>query len=152
MVTLLRRFLVLSALMFWQGGFLFYVSIVVPVGQAEIGPDQALVTRQVTNYLNLAGAAALLLLAGDVALARDPLRRRRWLRWLCWGAMALLLAALMWLRPRLGEMVDSGLGKSSAFHAGHRWYLWLSTLQWAAAIGYTLLTLRAWQMEDTARS
>ena len=32
-MTLVRRFLVVAALMFWQGGFTFYSAVVVPLGQ-----------------------------------------------------------------------------------------------------------------------
>ena len=67
MLTLLRRFSVIAALMFWQGGFTFYAAVVVPIGQENLGhEEQGFITREVTNYLNLAGAAALLLLAWDV--------------------------------------------------------------------------------------
>ena len=63
-MTLLRRFLVVIAFLFWQGGFLFYASVVVPVAQKELAtsqePDshrrQGFVTRRVTNFLNLSGA------------------------------------------------------------------------------------------------
>jgi len=34
------------------------------------------------------------------------------------------------------------------FRRGHRWYLWLSTFQWALALGYIGLTLAAWRRED----
>src|SRR5260370_16274673 len=61
MPTLVRRVLVLAALMFWQGGFTFYAAVVVPVGQDVLGSHlaQGFITRQVTNYLNLAGGLAL---------------------------------------------------------------------------------------------
>src|SRR2546428_9021513 len=76
MVTFLRRFLVLAALMFWQGGFTFYAAVVVPVGQQVLGSDleQGFITRQVTQWLNVAGAVALVPLAWDVLAAE---RRRR---------------------------------------------------------------------------
>ena len=41
MLILLRRFLVLAALFFWQGGFTFYASVVVPVGQQVFGHSAA---------------------------------------------------------------------------------------------------------------
>jgi hypothetical protein len=69
MVIVLRRVLVLGALLFWQGGFTFYGAVVVHVGQDVLGSHrmQGFVTRRVTNYLNLAGAVALPLLAWDTA-------------------------------------------------------------------------------------
>lgn len=60
---LVRRLLLLWALMFWQGGFMFYGGVVVPVGSRILGSDleQGWITRSVTNYLNVAGAVALAL-------------------------------------------------------------------------------------------
>src|SRR5437660_1623910 len=77
-----RRFLVLAALMFWQGGFTFYAGVVVPVGREVLGSDrdQGFITRQVTEYLNLAGGIAVAVLAWDVMAAADPSRPRRWTR------------------------------------------------------------------------
>src|SRR5437899_2231150 len=60
MIAQLRRFTVLIALMFWQGGFTFYAAVVVPIGQEELGSheSQGFITRGVTNYQNRAGAIA----------------------------------------------------------------------------------------------
>jgi hypothetical protein len=148
----LRRFLVLAALMFWQGGFTFYASVVVPVGQAALGhAGQGAITRQVTNYLNLSGAAALVILAWDVALAGDPSLTRQRLRWLAWGAMALTLGALAWFHVQLDGLLDqrasSGMDRD-AFKRVHSVYLWISTLQWAFAGWYAILSLRTWRSVD----
>ncbi len=152
MGTLPRRFLALAALMFWQGGFIFYASVVVPVGQQRLGHfDQGLITRRVTDYMNLAGAAALLVLAWDVVGTNDPSHVRRGLRWGSWLGMAALLAALFWLHPRLDALIDLDLDRlrdRAAFRTGHRWYLWLSTVQWGLAILYALVMLRSWREED----
>ena len=55
MTRFLRRFLVLAALMFWQGGFTFYAAVVIKVGQDVLGSHrrQGFVTRRVAQYLNL---------------------------------------------------------------------------------------------------
>ena len=60
-MTILRRFLVLIALFFWQGGFTFYAAVVVPVGQQVLHSHlrQGFVTQQVTNYLNLLPGAKI---------------------------------------------------------------------------------------------
>ena len=153
MWTLLRRFLALTALMFWQGGFLFYASVVVPIGQDVLGShfDQGLITRRVTVYLNLSGAVALLVFALDAALTRDPSRFRRRCRWAVWVGMAILLALLVWLHPKLDELIDldrNRIRNRATFRAGHRWYLWLSTVQWGFAIVYAVLMLWSWREED----
>jgi hypothetical protein len=156
-MTLYRRFAVLAALMFWQGGFTFYAAVVVPVGQNVLRSHtrQGFITRQVTDYLNLAGAAALLPLAWDAAAARDPAGRRRRLRWLTWAGMVVLLGVLVWLHPRLEQLLDAESQRvldRHAFRTGHRWYLWVSTVQWALGLAYALLTLGAWRAEDGKQS
>ena len=145
------RFVVMASLMFWQGGFTFYAAVVVPLGQEMFGKRQGFLTREVTDYLNLSGAVALLLLAGDIALVRD-LPRRRWLRGAAWGVMAAGLAALVWLHPQLDQYLDLEARRildRGGFRFTHRWYLWISTLQWGAAIVYILLTLLAWRRQDS---
>jgi hypothetical protein len=155
MLTLLRRLLVLIALMFWQGGFTFYAAVVVPVGQEVLGTHfkQGRITRRVTVYLNLAGAVALLPLAWDAATSADRWRLWRRLRWLALIGMAAGLALLFWLHPRIDELIDLEAGYISGrkeFRAGHRWYLWISTVQWGLGLVYALLTLHAWRDGDRA--
>ena len=62
MILVIRRMLLLVSLMFWQGGFMFYGSVVVPVGGRILGSEteQGFITQSVTNYLNLAGAVCLI--------------------------------------------------------------------------------------------
>ena len=155
MGTLARRFLVLAALMFWQGGFTFYAAVVVPVGQDVLGShlEQGFITRQVTQYLNLAGAVALLLLVLDlVAPQREGPWARR-LRWLLWLGMVATLAVLAWLHPHIDQYLNPEAHEfinRKAFRPGHRAYLWVSTVQWAFALAYLGLTLRAWRQADRA--
>ncbi len=151
-MILLRRFLTLIALFFWQGGFTFYASVVVPIGQEVFGAlRQGFLTRQVTVYLNLAGAVALLVLVWDLLAAQDPSKGRRTSRWLLWAVMML---GLMWLIRLHGQLDEHLVAKgyiirdAEAFRPGHRLYLWISTVQWACGLLYLLATLVAWQKED----
>jgi hypothetical protein len=152
-LVLARRFLVVVALMFWQGGFTFYAAVVVPVGQDVLGShlQQGFITRQVTYYLNLAGAAALLILLLDLlVVGREVLWARR-LRWLSWLGMFGILLALAWLHPHIDQYLNpetQELTNGPAFRAGHRLYLWLSTVQWGFGLAYLGLTLRAWRQAD----
>jgi hypothetical protein len=153
MPSLLRRLLVIFSLMFWQGGFTFYAAVVVPIGQRELGShlQQGFITRQVTNYLNLSGAAALILLGWDVAATRDKSLTRRWARWAVWMGMIITLLALAWLHGHLDQLLNPELRELTsprAFRTGHRWYLWLSTVQWAFGVAYALLALCGWRAED----
>ncbi len=151
MHDLLRRFLVVSALMFWQGGFTFYAAVVVPVGQGVLGShlSQGMITRQVTQYLNLAGAIALVPLAWEIVAQRSP----RWIRttrgW-AWIGMALALVVLVWLHGRLDGLLDldnEQILDRRAFRTEHRLYLWVSTVQWLCALVYLGVTVAAWRPE-----
>jgi hypothetical protein len=151
-MTVLWRFLVLMALLFWQGGFLFYAAVVVPVGQEELGSHtiQGFVTRKVTNHLNLAGVGALIFLGADLAFPDQSLRRR-WLRVSSWLAMATLLGCLYWLHGRMDAVLDPEercILEPVVFRAYHRFYLWASTIQWGFGLLYLVLTLAAWRAAD----
>jgi hypothetical protein len=152
MIVLLRRLLVLVALLFWQGGFTFYAAVVVPVGQQELGHRrQGLITRQVTNYLNLSGTICLIPLAWDAACSGDRSRARRRGRWVCWLVLALGLALLVGLHIYLDSLLEPvgfRVLDEPSFGRAHRAYLWVSTAQWGGAIAYLVLALVAWQEED----
>jgi hypothetical protein len=145
-----RRFLVLAALFFWQGGFTFYASVVVPIGQDELGDfQQGFITRRVTNYLNLSGAIGLAPLAWDCLVCRDSVRWRSRTRGFLWLILAVTLAGLAWEHIRLDELLETTGGiNGRLFRPLHRVYLWTSTVQWAAALAFIVLTLRAWQNES----
>src|SRR5262245_57469411 len=124
--------------MFWQGGFTFYAAVVVPVGTQVLGSalDQGWITRSVTFWLNLAGAAALTAWVWDIAVQADaPSHRRR--RFVLWSALALLLVALFILRGRLDALMDADAQRileRGTFRSWHRGYLILSTVQWAGSM------------------
>jgi hypothetical protein len=145
--------LLLVTLMFWQGGFMFYGAIVVPVGSEVLGSHltQGFITRAVTNYLNLAGAVALAVWCWDVAAERTSTRRRRRLRWLVWSLLVVLLGVLAWLHLRLDEFLDTDSFRvldQSGYHRLHERYLLISTVQWAGAIFLAALTILAWREAD----
>jgi hypothetical protein len=141
--------------MFWQGGFTFYAAVVVPIGQQVLGShlQQGFITRQVTDGLNLSGAIALVVFAWDILAATQEPQRRHLARWGLWLGMALALGILVWLHEYLDEMLDLEaetlrLALAKAFRRGHRWYLWVSTIQWAFSLAYAVLTLLAWRTQD----
>lgn len=153
MATALRRLLMLAALGFWQGGFTFYATVVVPLGEQVLGSsvEQGFVTRRVTNYLNLAGAAALPLLLWDMAATE----RKSRLRAIAWLVMALALCALAWLHPRLDHFLDAEamhVLDHQRFYAAHEIYLTVCALQWAGALVFLFATLRAWHFDGLSRA
>ena len=155
MITLVRRFLVLAVLLFWQGGFLFYAAVVVPIGQEILtsGATQGFITRRVTVYLNVAGGVALMPLLADVLAGGDKSKLRKRLRLLAWGGLAATLVVLVWMHPRLDVFLDTDMQvveDMRGFRPWHRWYLWTSTLQWGLGVVYVILMLAAWRGEDRA--
>ena len=152
-MTLVRRWLLLWALMFWQGGFTFYGGVVVPVGSAVLGSEreQGFITRQVTNYLNLAGAVALAVWGWDLSAMRGTSPGGRRLRWAIWAGLVLSLILLVWLHPRLDVLLvpeDTMVLDRHRFRSLHERYLIVSTVQWAGCLLLTALTIRAWRNED----
>ncbi|MFO0876219.1 MAG: hypothetical protein U0840_02510 [Gemmataceae bacterium] len=150
---ILRRYLVVIALMFWQGGFTFYVSVVVPVATEVLGSAlrQGFITRQVTGWLNLIGSITLGLLAVDIFLTRDPSRWRLASRTGLWALMVACQVLLYRTHDYLsGLMVDRGLivHEPVAFYQAHRVYLWAHTVQWGAGLVFVLLMLIGWKRED----
>src|SRR5438270_12914669 len=97
-VVILRRYLSLCALLFWQGGFTFYAAVVIPTAGRVLGPTllhlRARITGEATNWLNAAGVVALALLLWDVASSVDAARWRYRGRGVCWAVLFLGLAAL----------------------------------------------------------
>lgn len=155
-MLLVRRYLVMAALFFWQGGFLFYAAIVVPAGQSVLGSHlrQGFITQRVTGYLNLSGLVALLPLAWELTATTDRAHWRRRGRLVLWLAMLLCLPVLAWLHGRLDALMTRRgyiLHDPELFQPLHRWYLWISTAQWVAAVAYLGLTLAAWRDEDQSR-
>jgi hypothetical protein len=143
-MSIVRRFLVFQSLALWQGGFIFYAAIVVPVGTDVLGTfEQGRVTRHVTNSMNIVGVVTLAILAWDQWACSC-----RWARWGLWIVMAGTLAALAWLRVRVESSVDfssvGGFSDYGAFYFWHRVYLCVSAVQWVAGLAYVGLLVRQW--------
>ena len=151
-VVWLARCVALAALAVWQGGFVFYGAVVVPIGTDVLGSaaGQGIITRYVTVWLNGIGAVALVILAVELLVAHDCWRSPRWLMWL---AMAGLLVGMYALHPWLVELIDEeAIGLRShqraTFRRRHAAYLWLSTLQWATALAYLGTSVWRWRKMD----
>jgi len=142
-MSTVRRFLVIQALLFWQGGFLFYAAVVVPVGTQVHGSfGQGMVTRHVTDWMNAIGAAAIAILAWDQWANGDP-RGYRVARWGLWLFLAGGLVALAVIHPRIEPYIDSTM-EYRTFYVWHRVYLYVASAQWVVCLAYVVLMLRAW--------
>ena len=146
-----RRFVLVLALMFWQGGFMFYGAVTVPVVRARLDRgNRGKITQEVTQWMNLAGTIALLGMMADVVAS--PLGRKRW-RWVAWLVMAVPHPALVLLHREMSrQMAVPGFDASdlAPFFSWHRVYLLINTVQWAAGMVFAILSLKAWREEDRA--
>jgi hypothetical protein len=156
MLVLIRRFLVIAALMFWSGGFVFYAAVVVPIGTDVLRTalDQGFITRQVAKRINWAGIGALAIFAWD-AFTYD-VRWRRGLRLAMILIALVCLGMLFWLHPRMAALMPSDFGgvldDPFRFDRMHQAYLWIITVQWAASVAFMGLSLMAWREEDRANA
>lgn len=153
-MQLLRRFLVVQALLFWQGGFLFYSAVVIPTGTDVVGSwMQGLITRHVTDWMNGIGAAAVLILAWDQILGHETKGIRR-ARWCLWAILTASLLGLIALHPIVERLIDGAGGNApdryGTFYFWHRVYLYVATVQWVAGLGYVAVMLRAWGAKPQA--
>jgi hypothetical protein len=146
LVVICRRFLVLAALAFWQGGFTFYSTVVVPTGQRVLSSpsEQGFVTRHVTNYLNVAGAVSLALLLWDALAAKT----RKKSRLAAWSLMTVLLIMQAWLHAYIDRFLDvdsMSVVDQERFYVAHESYLTVSAVQWFCALTFVFLSLVAWR-------
>jgi prolipoprotein diacylglyceryltransferase len=151
-MILIRRFMFLLALIFWQGGMMFYGGITVPVMRGKLSaqseePQRSAITQRVTQWLNLAGSVALLVMVPDVLVL--PIHRQK--RGLLFGSAVGLQLAIVALHRRLSEMMaDPGFYDSDMSHFApwHSLYLIMSTIQWATMLALLAVSLLAWQKQD----
>ncbi len=137
MLDRVRRFLLFQAWVVWQGGFVFYAAVVVPVGTDVLGSPaaQGFVTQEVTGWLNAIGVAFHLLLAWELAVERGTAYWR--LRVALGAISAVLLLALFVLHPVLDSFLDAAeqiVREPKVFYRWHNAYLWCSTAQWVLAL------------------
>ncbi len=151
----LRRYLSLCALLFWQGGFLFYAAVVIPAAGQVLGQRllhlRAQITGQATQCLNGVGVAAVALLLWDLASSTDASRFRRLGRGASWAVMFLALAGLFALHYWL-DVLDPpesrGPSDPVVFGVAHTLYVVVSVVQSAAALFHLGLAVNAWRAED----
>jgi hypothetical protein len=152
-LTTLRRFLVLAALFFWQGGLTFYGAVVIPIGARVLGShrQQAVITREVVPIASGAGLVALVLFCWDVLATREPRAWRRHTRQCLAMAAAftwVLLSCLQLILDRRFDPDSLSVEDLPSFRQLHSLFLWIFTAQWGACLLFLLTGLQAWRAED----
>ena len=152
---LLRRFLWIIAFAFWMGGFSFYGGVVIAVGSRVVAGGEAefgFITRQVTNWLNLSGGAALVIFLMNLLIDWQMLPRLgRWAIFAIWLGMAAMHGGLLATHPAMDQLLDPeslGIRELTRFHRLHKAYILMSSLQWVGSLVLLLLTLWTWRERD----
>jgi hypothetical protein len=147
--------LLLVSLMCWQGGFMFYGGVVVPVGARILGSEreQGFITQSVTNYLNLAGAVCLILFLEH--LWHDRRRGVSKLEWVFWSFAVVSLVVLAVIHRQMDQIVNaetSSIFDPDRFGRFHKMYIGTSSLQWVASLAMLFLTLTRWKRQDATNT
>jgi hypothetical protein len=143
MPILVARLLALWALTYWVGGFTFYSAVVIPLLHEELGSslETGLVTRRVTDVLNLLGIATITLgwIATFMERTGKLFTTNRWRSTIV--ALAVTTVCLIILIA-LHRVLDRKLDGADMhdFYPLHRLYLWVCTVQWFA----NMILLRCW--------
>ncbi len=149
MILVIRRMLLLVSLMFWQGGFMFYGGVVVPVGARVLGSEttQGFITQSVTNYLNLAGAVCLIVWLEHLwHERRNGVSKLEWGLWSVAALSAMGLAGIHVQMDQLLAVESASVLDPQRFGRLHRIYLVTSTLQWLASLALLFLAVSRWNM------
>jgi hypothetical protein len=146
MLSLLRILFIVS-FAFWQGGFMFYGAVVVPIGSEILGSDleQGFITQRVTIWLNISG---LVCLAIWLWLIRVTQPRDKW-DLLLWLILMVCLVSQFLVHAQMSRFIDSESHQILDRVQLKRWhpvYLSISTLQWFVA-----LILLGWQIRRMER-
>ncbi len=133
---------------------MFYGGVTVPVMRRELDapPDQpkrSQITQRVTRWLNLAGWAALGVVAADVFVSTTSWQIGRRALWL--AAVSMQTGIVVLHRHLSDLMAQPGFYDSdmATFAHWHSLYLSLSTVQWLTMLAFLGLSIAAWQRQDS---
>jgi hypothetical protein len=148
-----RRFVFVSTMAFWLGGFAFYTGVVVQVGAAVLHSHtrQGFITQQVTFWLNIVGVISLALLLAHLLLSRFANRRIRNLLAFLWILMGIMQAWLFFLHPHMDRLLDSTarvIIDDDRFELLHTTYVWSATALWTVGVLYLFVMVCAWTKSD----
>lgn len=143
-----------------MGGFTFYALIVIPTAGKVLGGerDVGFITQQVTNWLNLIGVGALLILLWILAAEWRGLAsffRLRLALVATWATMVFGQIGLFITHPIIDRFLEAQGHKVhhfDQFETMHTVYLVFATVQWSAAMVQIWLMLMAWRVQDRKRS
>lgn len=146
---MIRRWITLQTLILWQGGFLFYALVVVPIGTdvLQSATEQGFITRRVTIWLNALGVVCLISFGFDIFSTQARKRSRIFLLSLAM-MLQLGLVALHYVLDRQLDPAEHLIRDDRGFYRLHAAYLIVSGLLWIFMLGQSALMLLAWREVD----
>jgi len=150
-----QRYLVISALGLWLGGFTVYAAFVIRIGHRLVpGGRFGFVTAQVTSVLDVLAAIATVLVGVNLVANRRMLTGA--LKWTSLAAWVVLLAA--WVagfvcHAKLDALLDfktREISDPTRFQTLHEAYEMAATIQWGAGLLELWCALAAWRRQDSA--
>lgn len=138
MAKQLSRFILLSLVSVWMGGFTFYAAVVVPVGTRVLDSAmlQGMVTREVTHWLNLLGVAAVTGILVNAMTTKGAERKPSIALSLSLVATLVILCGLHYRMDQMLDIQNRIVLEQELFYRWHQFYLWTSILQWALTGGW----------------
>lgn len=154
-LRLAHRFLVVSALGLWLGGFTVYAAFVIRIGHRLVpGGRFGFVTAQVTSVLDvLAGIAAAAVTINLVASRRVLSGGLRWASLAAWIVLVAGLLAAFILHARLDALLafkTREISDPTRFQTLHEAYEMAATIQWGAGLVALWCALTGWRRVDAA--
>ncbi len=149
-----QRYLLISALGLWLGGFTVYAAFVIRIGHRIIpGGRFGFVTAQVTSVLDVLAAIATVLVALTLVANRRMLRGA--LKWTSLAGWVVLLAA--WVagfifHAKLNALLDvkaREINDPTRFQTLHEAYEMSATIQWGAGLVLLWCALALWRRQDS---
>lgn len=152
-LELARRFVLISALALWLGGFTVYTAFVIPIGHRHFPARPfGFVTGEVTRSLGILSAVAIVLASVNTAVDwRRVQGRWRWATVATLGLLAGGWAATFLVHAKLDALLDYAAHRitdAAAFETLHERYELFATIQWAAGLLYTGCLLAGWRLMD----
>ena len=146
--------LVLLVMAFWLGGLTFYAAVVIPTAHEVLGTHRTVgfITQKVTNWINLVGTVALLvLLARWMISSSAPSRRLRASLIVTWVVMVGMQALLFYLHSVLDRTLDIQARQvvdDGRFYNLHRVYLVTTIIQQCAGLIHVFCLVYVWQYRE----
>lgn len=146
-ITSISRFISVCAVGFWLGGFTFHALVVIPAGHDALGSRTiGFITQRVTETLNVAGIATLVLLLFNFIL---KWRGRSMLERFALAFTWIILAATLFFQFELHSEISSTLESSSRsirdqseFRRLHTAYERAAMVQWFSGLIHLWFVVR----------